>query len=181
MAEVAGRDRRWRVHIGELMTVREHIMRLCTLVDAHPEIAKLTMKFRDKAGKVSHVGSIACDADAGTALLVEGVPKWNTIREQMAAGARAAPPGASWLSRLVWALIDIDQTGLVEADRDIAAIVWPNNWPTGPDNPTGMSHTISYMLGQEEMTGSVTATAICDALAPFLGPNHCELALNAKE
>ena len=87
-----------------------------------------------------------------------------------------APANASWLARLVWALIDIDEPALIQDDRDIAAIVWP-----ATEYPQYAGRTISWILGQEEMAGDPTATAFCTFLAVFLGPNHCENALNLKE
>lgn len=38
-------------------------------------------------------------------------------------------------------------------------------------------HTISYHLGVLEAAGNPTAHAVCDILARFLGPNHCQLAV----
>ncbi len=81
-----------------------------------------------------------------------------TIRARLASFPRsAAPRSAGWLARFVWALIDIDEPGLFELDIDVAAIIWPN----------AAGHTISYLLGQEEIAGNPTAKAICDVLATF--------------
>lgn len=109
-----------------------------------------------------------------------------TIREQLRVtlGTGDAPTGSSWIARLIWALIDLDEPGLIQLDRDVAAVLWPNNWPADavppPDYP-GESHTISRMLGDEEMAGNPTAKAICDLLAVFLGANHCVQAQNLKD
>jgi hypothetical protein len=96
-----------------------------------------------------------------------------TIREQMKAGGDA-PPGSSWLVRLIWALIDLDLPALEELDVDIADII--GNAPDAPWEADG--HTISWHLGYLVSIGDPTAIAICDVLSEFLGKDHC---INAFE
>lgn len=90
-----------------------------------------------------------------------------TIREQLKI-AGDAPSGSSWLVRLVWALVDVDEPGLEDLDRAIATILWPD----------GQNHTISWHLGKLVSEGDPVAIGICGALGEFLGKDHC---LNAYE
>jgi hypothetical protein len=91
-----------------------------------------------------------------------------TIHEQIRRGLTAPGPDATWITRLVWALVNLDEPALEQGDRDIAAAIWPP-----ADYPQYAGHTISWILGQEEQAGNQAATAFCDALAVFLGPDHC--------
>jgi hypothetical protein len=86
-----------------------------------------------------------------------------TIREQIKGDfGGGAPPGSSWLVRLIWALIDLDLPALEEADVDIADVIWGNG------------HTISWNLGKLVVAGDPVAIEICLILADFMGPEHCK-------
>ena len=91
-----------------------------------------------------------------------------TIRERLTKLGGDAPKGSSWLVRLVWALIDIDEPALQELDTEIADVIWT----------PGDGHTISWHLGKLVSEGDPTAIEICNVLGDFLGTDHC---LNAFE
>ena len=85
-----------------------------------------------------------------------------TIREQIKANVGGdAPVGSSWLVRLIWLLVDLDEPDLEQLDIDVADVIWGNG------------HTISWNLGKEVVAGDPQATEICLILADFLGPDHC--------
>lgn len=87
-----------------------------------------------------------------------------TIREQITSGKlMVAPPGSSWLVRLVWFLIDLDLPALEEFDIEIADVIW-----TPADG-----HTISWHLGKLVSEGDPEAIAICDIIGEFMGEGHC--------
>src|ERR1700674_1206080 len=65
-----------------------------------------------------------------------------SVRDWIARGLKTLPPNATWLQRITWWLIGLSGGQDEQFDRTIAAIIWPGNWPQGPDNPTGQSHTV---------------------------------------
>jgi hypothetical protein len=85
----------------------------------------------------------------------------------------ASGPRMSWGLALLEALSGMNEDQLIALDKQWAAILWPP-----AEYPQYAGHTISWILGQEEAAGSIKARLFCDALAVFLGPNHCQVVLS---